>query len=74
MLHQHIADEKDSGAFLQYQQGLRVRFCWGGEPTIEALKLCNCGGAISLRKGLQRGVEIRCKTALGGKACNKFRP
>jgi hypothetical protein len=53
---------------VQYKQGLRVRFCQGGEATIKALKPCNGGGAVSLRKGLQRRVEIRCKTELGGNA------
>ena len=57
MLHERIADEKDAGAFVQYQQGLRIRFCQGGK-TIKALKQCNRGRAISLRKGLQRRVEI----------------
>src|SRR5271170_7433793 len=68
MLRESIADKKDPGAFVQYQQGLRVGFCQGGKATIKPLKLYNCGGAISLRKGLQCGVEIRCKTELGGNA------
>src|ERR1700722_20816292 len=68
MLHERIADEKDPGAFVQYQQGLRVRFRQGGKATIKALKPRNRVGSISLRKGLQRRVEIRCKTELGGKA------
>jgi hypothetical protein len=68
MLHERIADEKDPGAFVQYQQGLRVRFRQGGKATIKALKPRNRGGAISLHKGLQRRVEIRCKTELGGNA------
>jgi hypothetical protein len=68
MLYERVADEKDPGAFVQYHQGLRVRFCQGGKAMIKALKPRNRGGAISLRKGLERGVEIRCKTELGGNA------
>src|ERR1700722_16940600 len=68
MVHERIADEKDPGAFVQYQQGLRVRFCQRGKAMIEALEPCNRSGAIALRKGLQRRVEIRCKTELGGNA------
>src|SRR5580658_6120511 len=68
MLHERIAAEKDPGALVPCRQGLRVRFCQGGKATIEALKPCNRGGAISLRKGLQRRVEIRCKTEVGGHA------
>ena len=36
---------------------------------IKALKPHNRGGAISLRKGLERGVGVRCReTELGGNA------
>ena len=68
MLDQRIADEKDPGALVQYKESLRVRFCQGGEAIIKAVKPRNRGGAVSLRKGLQRRVEIRCKTELGGNA------
>src|ERR1700684_1955771 len=46
----------------------RVRFWQGGKATIKALKPCNRGGAVALRKGVQCRVEIRCKTELGGNA------
>ena len=51
MLHKRIADEKDPGAFVQYQQGPRVRFCQGGKATISRSSCATAAALFPCAKG-----------------------
>ena len=64
MLDESVADEKDSAACAQRNPGLRVAIGQGSETLIKTLEPSNRDGAVSLRKRLQRRVELRFNSEL----------
>ena len=64
MLDESVADEKDLAACAQRNRGLRVAIGQGSETLIKTLEPSNRDGAVSLRKRLQRRVELRSNSEL----------
>src|SRR5262249_31366282 len=64
MLDESIREEKHHRARAQRKEGLRARLRERGRTAVELGEPCGCGGAMSLRQGRERRVELRAQAEL----------
>ena len=64
MPDESVADRKNPAALAQHKGGLRIGLAEGGKLLIECGQPCVCGSDVSLRKGLERRVELRDQAEL----------